>query len=272
MTAAGDVQSHYTRGGLLESVLQAIREAGHDPDALDPDALAPAEEFHTLGRAATVALAMAAGVGATDHVLDVGSGLGGPARLLARRYGCRVTGIDLTPELCEVAVDLTSRVGLAGQVEIRHGDALALPFDDASFDVVWTQHASMNIEDKRRLFAGLRRVVRPGGRLAFFDVLAGQVQPIHFPVPWADDASLSFLATVDETLAVLAEVGFSVRVWDDVTNAAQASFRRSVDAPSGPAPLGLHLLIANLPAKLGNLARNLDEGRVVVIRGVAEAV
>ena len=271
MTTAADVQSHYTRGGLLESVLQAIRDAGHDPDALDPDALAPAEEFHTLGRPATIALAKAAGIGADDHVLDVGSGLGGPARLLARRYGCRVTGIDLTPELCEVAVELTRRVGLADRVEIRQGDALALPFDDASFDVAWTQHVSMNIEDKRGLFAGMRRVLKPGGRLAFFDVLAGPVQPIHLPVPWAEDASVSFLATPQETQSLLAEVGFSVRVWDDETEAAHASFVRLAAAPSSP-PLGLHLLIPNLLTKGMTLARNLDEGRLVVIRGVADAV
>jgi protein-L-isoaspartate O-methyltransferase len=122
------VEAHYTRGGLLESVLAAIRAAGHDPDALDPEALGPAEEFHSLGRPATIALADAAGISGTDSVVDVGSGLGGPARLLARRYGCRVVGVDLTQELCEVAADLTRRVGLTDRVEIRQGDALAMPF------------------------------------------------------------------------------------------------------------------------------------------------
>jgi ubiquinone/menaquinone biosynthesis C-methylase UbiE len=154
---ADAVARHYTRGDLQQTVLQAIVDSGHDPDDLDPDALAPAEEFHTLGRLATVALADAAEVRAADHVLDVGSGLGGPARLLARRYGARVTGIDLTPELCAVAADLTRRVGLDDRVEIRQGDALDLPFDDATFDVVWTQHVSMNIADKDRLFGEMRR-------------------------------------------------------------------------------------------------------------------
>lgn len=271
MDTASDVQRHYTRGGLLDSVLEAIREAGHDPDHLDPEVLAPAEEFHTLGRPASIELAEAAGVSAADRVLDVGSGLGGPARLLARRYGCHVTGIDLTPELCEVALDLTRRSGLSDLVDIRQGDALALPFDDARFDVVWTQHASMNIEDKATLFAGMRRVLRPGGRLAFFDLLAGPEQPIHYPVPWAEDDRTSFLASPADTQALLADAGFSVQVWDDVTKAANAFYRRMAAMPPVPSPLGLHLLIPDLAAKGANLARNVEEGRLVLIRCVADA-
>ena len=267
------VERHYTRGDLKEAVLAAIVAAGHDPDALDAEALAPTEEFHTLGRLATVALADAAAITAADHVLDVGSGLGGPARLLAGRYGCRVTGIDLTQELCDVAADLTRRVGLSDRVEIRQGNALDLPFPDATFDVVWTQHVSMNIEDKTTLFREMRRVVKPGGRLAFFDILAGTVQPIHFPVPWADDASVSFLATADGTRAEVERAGFSVRVWDDVTDDARAFYEQlSAGPPAGaPSPLGLHLLIPNMPVKGANLQRNVEEDRLVVVRCVADA-
>jgi ubiquinone/menaquinone biosynthesis C-methylase UbiE len=268
---ADAVARHYTRGDLQQTVLQAIVDSGHDPDDLDPDALAPAEEFHTLGRLATVALADAAEVRAADHVLDVGSGLGGPARLLARRYGARVTGIDLSPELCAVAADLTRRVGLDDRVEIRQGDALDLPFDDATFDVVWTQHVSMNIADKDRLFGEMRRVVKPGGRLAFFDILAGPEQPIHFPVPWATDASTSALASPDQTRAILDSVGFSVRVWEDITQEALDFYRQLADSPPTPSPLGLHLLVDDLPTKGANLVRNAREGRLVVLRGVAGA-
>jgi MPBQ/MSBQ methyltransferase len=266
------VRRHYTSGRLQEALLAAIVASGHDPDDLDPEALAPAEEFHTFGRAATVALAEAAGIGADDRVLDVGSGLGGPARLLARRYGCQVTGIDLTPELCEVATDLTRRVGAGDRVEILEGDALDLPFDDATFDVVWTQHVSMNIADKVGFYANMRRVVRPGGRLAFFDILAGPESPIHLPVPWAEDPAASHLATAEETRRLVTEAGFAVRTWDDLTADALAFFIGLAEAPPVLQPLGLHLLIPDMPVKGANLRRNVEEGRLVVVRAVADAV
>lgn len=271
MTASDAVQQHYTSGHLHASVLAALVAAGHDPDALDPEALAPAEEFHTLGRRATVALAEAASIAAGDQVLDVGSGLGGPARLLARQYGCRVTGLDLTQELVDVAVDLTRRVGLADQVEIHQGDALDMPFADDSFDVAWTQHVSMNIADKAGLFNEMGRVTRPGGQLAFFDLLAGPEAPIHFPVPWAEDSSVSFLATPDETRAAVSHAGFTIRVWDDLSDEAIAFFTMLSETPPVPEPLGLHLLIPNMAVKGANLKRNVEEGRIVLVRCVADA-
>ncbi len=265
------VRAHYTSGHLQEAVLGALVAAGHDPADLDPEALAPAEEFHTLGRLATIALADAASIGAADRVLDVGSGLGGPARLLSRTYGCEVVGIDLTPELCEVASDLTRRVGQADRVTIRQGDALDLPFPDGSFDVAWTQHVSMNIADKAGIFGEMRRVVRPGGRLAFFDILAGDVPSLRFPVPWAEDESLSFLATPAETRRLVEEAGFEVRTWEDVTADAIGFFDALAATPATPGPLGLHLLIPNMAVKGANLAQNAREGRIALVRAVATA-
>jgi sarcosine/dimethylglycine N-methyltransferase len=268
---ASNVESNYTRGGLQQAVLDAIVADGYDPDQLDPEALAPAEEFHTFGRAATVALADAASITAGDRVIDVGSGLGGPARFLARDRGCHVVGVDLTEELCDVAVDLTRRVGLSDQVEIHQGDALSLPVPDDSFDVVWTQHVSMNIADKPGLYSEMRRVVRPGGRLAFFDLLAGPTQPIHFPVPWAEDAASSALATVEETRAMLADAGFEIRLWEDLTAEAIAFYATLAAGPPPSQHLGLQLLISDMPAKGANLKRNVEEGRLTLIRCVAEA-
>ncbi len=266
---ADAVQEHYTRGDLLETVLQALTDAGYDIDKLDPASLAPAEEFHMLGRAATVALAERAMITELDRVLDVGAGIGGPARYLASNIGCEVAGIDLTQELCDVAVDLTRRVHLDDLVTIRQGDALDLPFEDDEFDVIWTQHASMNIEDKARLFHEMRRVVITGGRLAFFDLLAGPNQPIRFPVPWADDATTSFLATPDETRALLHDAGFQVRSWEDLTHEG-VGFLRQLAGP--PTVLGPHLLVSDMPTKAANLRLNIDEGRLLLVRGVADAV
>ncbi len=270
MTA--NVSANYTRGDLQQSVLAAIIADGYDPDDLDPEALTPAEEFHTFGRAATVALAEAASITSDDRVIDVGSGLGGPARYLARARHCRVVGVDLTQELCDVAADLTRRVGLSDRVEIHQGDALALPFPDGSFDVAWTQHVSMNIADKVGFFAEMRRVLRPGGRLAFFDLLSGPEQPIHFPVPWAEDPSSSALATTEETRELLAGAGFEIRLWEDLTVDAVAFYASLAAGPSTSKHLGLHLLIRDMPTKGANLKRNVEERRLALVRCVADAI
>ncbi len=264
---------HYSRGDLMESILDGLVETGHDPDSLDADDLATFEEFHTFGRTASIALADAAEISKDDRVLDVGCGIGGPARLLARHYGCQVVGIDLTEEFCAVATDLTKRVGLSHQVEIRRGDALDLPFIDGEFSVVWTQHVSMNVADKARLYSEVRRVVPTGGRLAFFDILAGPNQPIHFPVPWASDEKVSFLASALETQVMVAAAGFRTQLWEDTTADALKVYAgmSKVDAASAP-PLGPHLIIPNMAEKGLNLRRNVEEGRIIVVRCVAEAV
>ena len=165
--------------------------------------------------------------------------------LIARDFGCHVTGVDLTDEFCRVARELNRRVGLDEQIEIRRGDAIDLPFVDGEFSVVWTQHVSMNIADKQRLYAEMRRVMPPGGRLAFFDILAGPNQPIHFPVPWATDERVSFLASALETQAIIASAGFRTQLWEDVTDEAiDRSTPGGGTAAAGEAatPLGLHLV------------------------------
>ena len=264
---------HYSRGNLMELIDEGLTESGHDPEHLEADALAAVEEFHTFGRDATIALAEAAELSKTDSVLDVGCGIGGPARLLARNYGCHVTGIDLTEEFCDVARELTRRVGLDDQVDVRCGDALDMPFVDGEFSVAWTQHVSMNIEDKPRFYSEMRRVIPPGGRLAFFDILAGPTQPIHFPVPWASDDRVSFLASALETQAIVAASGFRTCLWEDTTEEAVA-FYAGVGkvTPATAPPLGLHLVVANIAEKQTNLRRNAEEGRIIVVRCVAEAV
>jgi SAM-dependent methyltransferase len=272
LVATSDVESVYSTGDILPRILGALTAAGKDPEHIGPDDLVMMEEFHTFGPMATAALAQAAGIRPEDHVLDAGCGIGGPARHLARAYGCRVTGVDFTPEFVEVGNELTRRAGLADRVEIVHGDATDLPFPPGSFDVAWTQHAAMNIADKAALYRSLRRVVKPAGRLAFFDVVGGTAGPLHFPVPWAEDPAWNFLEPAETTRDRVEEAGFGVTLWEDLTEQAIPFFVAAAAAMAGPeGPPSLRILVKNIPAKFENLARNFQEDRARVIRCVAVA-
>lgn len=262
------VQEHYAHRDLATAIFAALTAAGKDPDNLRPEDLAPVDEFHIRGRQATLDLARLARLNETMHILDVGSGVGGPSRRLALEFGCRVTGLDLIAEYCRVAQILTDRLGLADRISYRQGNALDMPFDDASFDVVWTQHTAMNIPDKPQLYAEIWRVLRPGGSLAIDDVLAGSGGPVHFPVPWAREPSISFLASPDEMRLLLEEVGFEILSWRDTTGLGREWFRtvRQKMQDKGPSPLGIHVLLGpDFQAMIRNLVRNLEENRIALI-------
>jgi ubiquinone/menaquinone biosynthesis C-methylase UbiE len=273
MTNARAVEDHYTRRSLGDTILSALREAGKDLEHLTPDDLAPVDEFHSGQRNATVRLAQLAGVAGAEDVLDVGCGIGGPSRFLAKAFGCRVTGLDLTAEFVEVASMLARRTGLAGKVNYRQGDALDLPFADGSFDLVWSQNAAMNIADRDRLYAEMRRVLKPAGRLAIQDVAAGPGGEPYYPTPWAKDKSISFLFPPEVTREKLERAGFRVVAWHDPTRESldQALARaRALETGSLP-PLGLHILIGpNFPTVSKNMVRNLEEARIQLINAVLE--
>jgi len=266
------IQTHYTRADLGDVILAALENAGKDLTRLTPEDLAPIDQFHIRGRMATLELARAAGLHAAMHVLDVGSGVGGTSRCLAKAFGCRVTGIDLTDEYCQAAAMLTARTGLAHLVDYRQGDATRLPFDDQAFDAVWTEHVAMNIPDKARLYREMHRVLKPGGTLAVYDVLAGPSGPVLFPVPWARTPDTSFLASPEELRRLLEEAGFTVADWSDTTEAARAWFLALAEKirREGFPPLGFHLLLGpDFKAMAQNQGRNLEEGRIVLAQIVA---
>src|SRR5439155_9794382 len=183
------VAEHYKKRALDDVILAALKAAGKDIEHLTPDDLAPVDEFHSGGRNTTVRLAQLAQINGSERVLDVGCGIGRPSRFLASTFGCQVTGLDLTQEFVALAAMLAQRTRLADKVTYRQGNALAMPFPDASFDLVWSQNAAMNIADRDRLYGEMRRVLAPAGRLAFQDVAAGPGGDPHYPTPWANDKS-----------------------------------------------------------------------------------
>ncbi|MHC5209856.1 MAG: GNAT family N-acetyltransferase [Planctomycetota bacterium] len=266
------VARHYGRGGLLDEILDALRAAGKDLDALTSADLAPVDAFHIRGREASMELAGHAALRPGERVLDVGCGIGGAVRFLATEQRCVATGLDLTPEYVRVAEALAQRVGLAEATGYRCGSALDLPFEDGSFDAVWTEHAQMNIGDKRGFYAEIARVVRPGGRLAFHDIFLGEGGDLLCPVPWAADPSQSFLELPETVRALLAELGFTVDVWRDRTAASRDFFEATLDRlrASGPPPVGIHLLMGETArAKLENCLLNLEQERIAVVLAVA---
>lgn len=272
------MDQHYERDGLVERLKQALAAGGFTDVPPRPEDLEPLDQFHSRGLDATIELAQALDLNPATRVLDIGSGLGGPSRYLATHYGCEVQGVDLSESFVDAANFLAQRTGLTDQVTYRCANALALPFGGETFDVAWTQHVAMNIEDRAGLYREAFRVLRPRGRFAIFDVVAASDAPLHFPLPWATQPESSFLVTEDRMRALLIAQGFHVINWTDSTAAGIDWFaqRRRESEPSGeqrqaPPPFGLHTIMGPAFREMaGNLARNLAEGRAALIQAVVE--
>lgn len=265
-----EINHHYGRGDLEMTLLGALQAAGKNLEQLKPDDLVLVDHFHIAGKQATRELMQLAALQKGMEVLDVGGGLGGPARMIAAEIGCQVTVLDLTEEYCRVGEMLTARTGLSDQVCFQQGNGLDMPFPDAHFDVVWTQHSSMNIADKAQLYMEIQRILRPGGRFVFHEIMAGPVQPIHFPVPWAPDPAISFLRPSEEIRTLLIGSGLKEVSWIDTTARSLTWFQQgSASQGSGLPMLGLHLLLGQEFKEIfGNVVRNLQEQRIVVVQAV----
>lgn len=266
------VSNHYSSGDLGSRILAGLEASGKDLNALTAADLSPVDEFHTRGAEATRELAEFAGIAAGSGVVDVGSGLGGPARHLASQYGCKVTGLDLTEEFCQVATMLSERTGMTDKVSFHHGSALDMPFSDGLFDVAWTIQAQMNIADKPRFYAEIYRVLRPGGRLVFQDIFQGPGGDALYPVPWADSPHISFLVAPELARAAAEGSGFETMQWRDVTDASLAWYKKQPDATGKPLPpLGLHLVTGQTSRdKRVNQLKNLQEGRAVLVQAMLQ--
>jgi SAM-dependent methyltransferase len=261
------VREHYRATGLIDRIQSALATIAPDNQTLTVAQLAPLDQFHSRGILATAELASAAGLEPSSRVLDLGCGIGGPARYLAATFACKVIGVDLSPAFIDAATYLTARCGLADRVTCQVGDALHLPFEDAAFDSVFLQHVAMNVEDRTALYAEVRRILAAGGQLATYDVVRRDGDVVY-PVPWAHDASTSFLLSERDTRTALEQAGFEVVLWRDDTQTALDWFEAVM---AGPPPSGLNLGVVMGPefrGMIANLTRNFRENRLGVLSAV----
>ena len=269
------VIDHYSgSGGLSEAILQRIKESGKNLDALTTEDLAPVDEFHIRGRKATLEIAEQLMLDTESHVLDIGSGLGGPARTVAEDYGCYVTGVDLAQEFCIAADTLSKWVGLRHKVRFQQGDATDLPFPGAQFDAAMSIHVSMNIPTKDEMYREARRVLKPGGIFGVYDVLQGEGGGVLYPVPWAREPSISYLVTPDEMKLLLTEAGFRILDIVDSTKESQVWFEEMTTrmAQSGPPPVTFQAFLGDdFPNMARNQVRNIAERRIRTVRYVCQA-
>jgi SAM-dependent methyltransferase len=269
-----DVRDHYRATGLTERLKAALAVFGSEDQRLTPQQLAALDQFHTRGLAATAELAQLAGIASGMAVLDVGSGVGGPARFLAATCGCRVTGVDLSAPFVEAARYLTERTGQAAQVSFQAGSALDLPFDSDRFDAALLQHVAMNISDRPLLYREIRRVLKPGGRFATYDVVLGDGKSdddVHYPAPWARTPATSFLLTASATREAVEAAGFRTLVWQDDSATAKTWAGQVRTAPPPSPNLGV-VMGPDFAQLSANLGRNIIEGRVGILSAVFEAI
>jgi 2-polyprenyl-3-methyl-5-hydroxy-6-metoxy-1,4-benzoquinol methylase len=269
------ISGHYSSGSLMQRLRAALAAEGIDPDRPTVEQLAPFDHFHGRGLEATQQAANLVSATPADHLLDVGSGIGGPARYFATRFGCRVSGIDLTAEFCDVARVLTRAVGLADRIAFEQGNALAMPFADASFDGAYSMNVSMNIADKAGLYREIRRVLKPGAWFVLAEVAQGPTGAPTYPTPWARTAETSFLSTPGETHEALAAAGFTVvQSRDTVADAVAFTARSRAMIARGEKPPfhAVYLIHGDLAREMAaNGARDLAAGKTVPIEILCRA-
>ncbi len=264
MTDAQAIADHWGRGDIYGLIMSALKKTSKPLEALTVEDLAPVDHFHARGFPATVELADQLPIRPGDHILDIGCGLGGPARYIAKRFGCRVSGVDITEPFVVAANKLTALLRMQDKVEIQHGDGQQLPYPDAHFDGAYAQHVTMNVADRRAFFGEAYRVLKPGAFFALTEHGLGPRGNPLYPVPWSEDGSGAYLITTAETQTILRDTGFKSIEVEDTGEKYLAGYRTVIEkAEAGTLPpLGTHILMgASAGQKVRNAARNIEEGR-----------
>lgn len=272
------IASHYAHGALERAILDALRSAGKDPERLTHADLAALDEFHIGGRQATMEVAARLGLPRGARALDVGCGIGGPARYFAAERGLRVDGVDLTEEYVGVATSLSRRVGLGGLASFHHAGAAALPFADATFDGAYMLHVGMNVPDKRSVFAEVRRALKPGGVFAVYDIMRENDGPFLYPVPWSSAPETNLIDTAANYRRFLADAGFDVDAERSRRDFARDFFRQmrermaKAQADGAPPPPGLPVIMGpTAPQKIANMVALLERGTIAPTEMIARA-
>jgi len=266
------IHSYYSPNNLYNKIIEGLDKLGKDLSKITLDDLQPVDEFHIRGKVATKELIELANFTPEMRILDVGCGVGGSTRRLSHETGCYVTGIDLSDEFIDVAERLTELLNMPERVKFIAASALELPFDDSAFDGAWSIQMNMNIEDKTGLLSEIFRVLKPGACAIFYEVCGNINTPVYFPVPWAQDSSMSFLLPPEAFRDIIKSAGFSIEIWNDKTDLAQQAFAHMTEPQHNPTlpTLGVHMLVGkDILTKAYNLRRNLDEQRVSLIEIVA---
>ena len=258
------VSAHYSNKDLLEKIYRGLEQLGFDKNQLTQSDLSSVDEFHIGGSEGTLLLAEKLSLTTSSKVLDIGCGIGGPARLLSSVIGCKVSGIDLTADYVNAGNELTNQVGLSNSVNLVNASALDVPFPDDSFDVSYMIHVGMNIVDKETLFSEAYRVTKPGGVFGIYDVMLAGSEELQYPLPWAEKKEGSAISSVEDYNLALTKVGFSLTYEEDKTDFAIDFFEKmsiTMSSSDGPSPVGLHLLMGELTKqKIGNMAYLIKSG------------
>jgi SAM-dependent methyltransferase len=266
------IHSYYSPNDLYNRIIEGLNGIGKDLANITLDDLQPVDEFHIRGDIATKELIKLSGFKPEMHILDVGCGVGGSTRRLSHQTGCCVTGIDLSDEYIDAANRLTQLLNMQERVKFHAASALVLPFDDNTFDGAWSIQMNMNIEDKPAWLNEVYRVLKPGARTVFYEVCGSKNTSLYYPVPWAQDSTMSFLLPPEQFRDVIASAGFDIDVWNDRTDLAQKAFAHMTEPRGEPdlPELGVHLLVGNdILTKAYNLHRNLDDERISLVETVA---
>jgi SAM-dependent methyltransferase len=264
----------YTETGV-STTIDRLLEAAIPPDGAGAGAgagvkvtaeqLDRLDQFHLGGLGAVDRMLPSLRIGTDSTVIDVGSGLGGPARRIAELSGATVVGVDITEEYVDAARALTRRVGLEGRVSFQHS-GIAEHQPTSPYDAAVTMHVQMNVADKAAWFSAIAARLGPGARLATWEVVSAGSVALTYPMPWSMDGSDSHVVSPDELLSAITSAGFSTLAWVDDTEWVKdwlaAAFGGS--QPAGP---GIAMLIDDGLTRVINVSSAVQSGAVQIYRG-----